>query len=72
VQGIAACTVIAPTCAESDGWATACFVYGPERSLQQLGDKLAIRFTLLPGVAAAPLKIIESAGFPAPTDEPGP
>ncbi|MEK7676925.1 MAG: FAD:protein FMN transferase [Verrucomicrobiota bacterium] len=48
VEGIAACTVIAPTCMESDAWATACFVQGAAPSLNQLGRRFAIRFTLMP------------------------
>jgi len=48
VQGIAACTVIAPTCMESDAMATACFVYGVERSLAKFGDRFPMRFTLTP------------------------
>lgn len=48
VQGVAACTVVAPTCCESDAWATACFVMGSEASLRRLADRFAIRFTFMP------------------------
>jgi thiamine biosynthesis lipoprotein len=48
VQGIAACTVIAPTCMESDAMATACFVYGVEKSLAKFGAPCPMRFTLTP------------------------
>jgi len=48
VQGIAACTVIAPTCMESDAMATSCFVYGAEKSLAKFGDRYPMRFTLIP------------------------
>ena len=48
VLGIAACTVIAPTCMESDAMATACFVYGVENSLAKFGDRFPMRFTLTP------------------------
>ena len=48
VEGIAACTVIAPTCAESDAWATALFVLGVEQSLERFGPTRAIRFTVPP------------------------
>jgi len=34
VEGMASCSVIAPTCLESDGWSTALFVYGAEKTLQ--------------------------------------
>ncbi len=44
IEGIAACTVIAPTCAESDAWATALFVYGASRSLTQHSDRFAMQF----------------------------
>lgn len=44
IEGLAACTVIAPTCAESDAWATALFVYGASPSLTQYSDRFAIRF----------------------------
>ena len=46
VEGIAACTVIAPTCAESDAWATALFVLGVEQSLEKFGQTHTMRFTV--------------------------
>ena len=46
VEGVAACTVIAPTCAESDAWATALFVLGVEQSLKKFGPTRAMRFTV--------------------------
>lgn len=46
VEGIAACTIIAPTCAESDAWATALFVLGLEKSLERFGPTRAMRFTV--------------------------
>jgi thiamine biosynthesis lipoprotein ApbE len=55
VQGIAACTVIAPTCMESDAMATACFVYGVEKSLAKFGAHFAMRFTLTPTIASGGL-----------------
>ncbi len=48
VEGIAACTVTAPTCMESDAWATACFVLGPEKSLARFGERFGIRFEMMP------------------------
>ncbi len=48
VQGIAACTVTAATCIESDAWATALYVHGVEPSLQKFGNSFGIRFVLLP------------------------
>jgi thiamine biosynthesis lipoprotein len=65
VQGVAACSVIAPTCAESDAWATACFVYGVEDSLKRFGERLAVRFTVIPPEpAAAKFVVRQSAIFP--------
>jgi len=48
IQGIAACTVVAPTCIESDAMATACFVYGWEKSLAKFGTRFPMRFTIIP------------------------
>ena len=47
VQGIASCTVIAPTCAESDAWATALFVLGVQQSTSKFGDRWAMRFAVI-------------------------
>jgi thiamine biosynthesis lipoprotein len=49
VQGIASCTVIAPTCMESDAWATALFVHGPEKSLKKFRHRFAFEFVLESG-----------------------
>jgi thiamine biosynthesis lipoprotein len=66
VQGIAACTVIAPTCMESDAMATACFAYGVERSLAKFGARFPMRFTLMPkSTADADWSIRQTAPFPA-------
>lgn len=46
VEGIAACTVIAPTCMEADGLATALFVYGPEKTARKFGDSINVRFVI--------------------------
>lgn len=48
VDGIASCSVRAPTCMESDGWSTALFVLGPEQALPRFGASMAFRFTLTP------------------------
>ena len=53
VQGVADCTVIAPTCVESDALATACFVMGVEESLAKFGNCYPIRFTLIPADSSA-------------------
>jgi len=66
VQGIAACTVIAPTCMESDAMATACFVYGVEKSLAKFGARFPMRFTLMPTNRAQKASSIQKgASFPA-------
>lgn len=64
VQGIAACTVIAPTCIESDAWATACFVLGVKKSLARLGERFAIRFTLIPSDKQEDWPTKQSRQFP--------
>jgi len=46
VEGIASCSVIAPTCMESDAWATALFVLGPETALRDFGRRFPILFGL--------------------------
>ncbi len=48
IEGVAACSVRAATCMESDAWATALFVQGPEQSLTKFGERLAFQFTLIP------------------------
>lgn len=44
VEGIASCTVVAPTCIESDTWATALFVLGPEKAFRQFGRDIPMLF----------------------------
>ena len=61
VDPSAACTVIAPTCAESDAWATALIVYGMERSLLDFGTQRTFRFTT---VTNGVLGYLPSARFP--------
>ena len=48
-EGVDSCTVIAPTCMESDALATALFVYGPQRTAKRFGDTIDVRFS--PAVA---------------------
>ncbi len=67
VQGVTACTVIAPTCTESDAWSTACFVLGPDRSLAQFGGRFLLRFTMDQTPGAPPDRPIrQSSNFPNP------
>jgi thiamine biosynthesis lipoprotein ApbE len=66
VQGVAACTAIAPSCLESDAMATACFVYGVEKSLVKFGARFPMRFALMPKTAAhEDWPIRQTASFPA-------
>lgn len=65
IEGLAACTVIAPTCAESDAWATALFVHGVEESLTEFGARFAIRFTTITNGGFA---VQQTKSFPAPED----
>lgn len=46
VEGVVACSVVAPTCVEADGWSTALFVLGPERSLGGFTNRFGFRFVL--------------------------
>lgn len=46
VEGVASCTVIAPTCMQSDAWATALFVLGPEPALRKFGPDIPVLFGL--------------------------
>jgi thiamine biosynthesis lipoprotein len=66
VQGIAACTVVAPTCMDSDAMATACFVYGAEKSLVKFGARFPLRFTLMPQSPAHEIRsILQTGSFPS-------
>ena len=49
VEGIVSCTVIAPTCLESDAYATAFVVLGMDRSLKEFGEEFGIRFVSADG-----------------------
>ena len=65
VEGGAACTVVAPTCTESDALATACVVLGLDRSRDRLGKRLGMRFTVSgQGEAGGDLTAWQSALFP--------
>tara|TARA_B100001123_G_scaffold112142_2_gene130583 strand:- start:175 stop:999 length:825 start_codon:yes stop_codon:yes gene_type:complete len=47
VEGIGSCTLVAPTCFESDAYATAACVLGVKRSRELLGKRYGMRFVLL-------------------------
>jgi len=64
VQGVASCTVIAPTCMESDAWATGLFVYGADRSLSRFGRRFAMRFVLGPSELEGAWRVVQTPSFP--------
>ena len=49
VDEVAACTVTAPTCLESDAYATAACILGVKRSRALLGEQYGLRFVTLTG-----------------------
>ena len=51
IQAIAACTLTAPTCFESDAYATAACVLGVEKSEKKFSKKFGMRFVTLRGEA---------------------
>jgi len=63
VQGLAACTLTAPTCLESDAYATAACVLGFEESVKQFGARYGMRFVLLPNEGG--MKVAITKQFPA-------
>lgn len=66
-EGVAACTVTAPTCMESDALATACVVLGSERSLSRLGARYGIRLIVDPPTPGRGARVVtESPPFPKP------
>jgi FAD:protein FMN transferase len=46
IEGIASCTVIAPTCMQSDAWATGLFVLGPDAAMARFGHRIPMLFGL--------------------------
>jgi thiamine biosynthesis lipoprotein len=62
VQGLAACTLTAPTCLESDAYATAAYVLGVEESIKRFGNRYGIRFVLLPKEGG--LNVVTTKYFP--------
>lgn len=64
VQGVASCSLIAPTCLESDAWATACFVYGVRRSLARFGQRYPMRFVERSKETESPLVVSKTPSFP--------
>ena len=64
IQGIASCTVTAPTCLESDALATAFFVLGPETALARFGHNYGIRYLMAPPGSES-LHVIQNEAFPS-------
>lgn len=62
VEGVAGCSVVAPSCMESDAWATALLVYGAGKSLSAFGETRIFRFSL-PDLHSG-IRHISSRGFP--------
>ena len=63
VEGIGSCTLVAPTCMESDAYATAACVLGVEQSQELLGKRYGMRFILLPEQGAT--KTVTVGKFPS-------
>lgn len=61
IQGIASCTVTAPTCLQTDTLATACFVLGVKDSFKRFGDQYGIHFVT---EKDGQLKTVTSEKFP--------
>ena len=65
VANLAAVSLTAPTCAESDAWATACFVLGPSPSLARFGDRFGMKFSIPPDAKTKQWIFLKSELFPA-------
>ncbi len=62
IQGIAACTLTAPTCFESDAYATAAAVMGVKKSQEKLGGRFGMRFVLMD--ESGGLRVVMTKQFP--------
>jgi len=62
IEGIGSCTLVAPTCFESDAFATAACVLGVEKSRELLSQRYGMRFILLPDKGVA--KPVSIGKFP--------
>jgi thiamine biosynthesis lipoprotein len=62
IQGIAACTLTAPTCFESDAYATAAAVMGVKKSKEKLGGRFGMRFVLMDDDGK--LRVLRTTRFP--------
>lgn len=64
-RGVASATVVAPTCALADAWATASFVLGPERGIAALEREPGLEGLLLVVNPDGTLAAHETSGFAA-------
>ncbi len=62
IQGIAACTLTAPTCFESDAYATAAAVMGVKKSTEKFGNRFGMRFVLMD--VDGNLRVMKTQQFP--------
>jgi len=62
IQGMASCTVTAPSCVETDTLATACFVLGVTESLKRFSTKIGMRFVTFD---KKKMSVFKSKSFPA-------
>ncbi len=62
IQGIAACTLTAPTCFESDAYATAAAVMGVKKSTEKFGARFGMRFVLMNDDGG--LRVVRTQRFP--------
>jgi len=62
IQSIAASTLTAPTCFESDAYATAAAVMGVEKSTEKLGGRFGMRFVLMNNDGG--LRVVRTQRFP--------
>ena len=62
VEGIGSCTLVAPTCLESDAYTTAACILGVQKSRELLSQRYGMRFILLPNKGVA--KTVVMGKFP--------
>lgn len=68
-RGVRSVSVIAPTCALADAWATAAFVLGPEKGLAALEAQSTLEGVLVEEDAEGRLVLHETSGFAAYVEE---
>jgi thiamine biosynthesis lipoprotein len=68
-RGVRSASVIAPTCALADAWATAAFVLGPERGIAALEEQPTLEGVLVEEGPGGELVLHETSGFAAYVEE---